>query len=223
MRFIALHGHGMNPVLFKSLLKSLLSRGPFKHQKAHYVKGWYSARGDGLAYSSDRGNGFAYSSDRGDGFAYYRYNKRDKIMNAEKDYGRLDKMLGDSETDNILIGFSEGGRFALNYAIRYPHKVKALILMCFPFPEPDKNFMRARGPLHVPAIFVTSPTDAIVCQQNMEAVRGGFAERPEVLVHDKGHKVDMRATIRQPLVGFINVVTAASKASSRASSDFSRS
>lgn len=203
----------MNPDLFRSLLKRLLSKGPFKRHKTCYVKGWHRARGDRFAYSPDG---------KHNRFAYYRYDKRDCVVRAEQEYPRLDSLIGD-EPDNILIGFSEGGRFALNYAIRHPDKVKALILMCFPFPEPDKLFMRSRAPLDVPAIFVTSPSDALVCQQNMESVRDCFAERPDVLVHDMGHKVDMRAAIRQPLVGFINDAIAASKASTRDSSDFSRS
>ena len=106
MRFVALHGHGMNPDLFRSLLKRLLSKGPFKRHKTCYVKGWHRARGDRFAYCSDgKHNRFAsYSDGKHNRFAYFRYDKRDCVVRAEQEYPRLDSLIGD-EHDNIFDWF----------------------------------------------------------------------------------------------------------------------
>lgn len=119
-------------------------------------------------------------------------------------FDKFHRMLGDS-TDNILIGFSEGGRFAMEYTLRYPGSVALLVCMCFPFP-PSRLHDRLACSLTVPALLVTSPSDAVSNQRQMPYVDRLFAagHRPEYLVHDKGHKVFWGAYIRNPVLAKIS-------------------
>jgi len=119
-------------------------------------------------------------------------------------FDKFHRMLGDSK-DNILIGFSEGGRFAMEYTLRYPGSVALLVGMCFPFPA---RHDQSCGSLTVPSFIVTSPSDDVDNQRQMHAVDRLFASghRPQYLVHDKGHKVFWGCHVRNPVLEKINAL-----------------
>lgn len=188
MRIVGLHGRGQDPVLFASLTRALVSRSKLP---AVYPRGRFTSTTPG-------------------GYSWYNYARvktgpgrwesGDRVIGAEAEYERLAKTLGDSR-DNVLVGFSEGGRFALNFAVRYPHKVCALVLMCFPFPDADWQALPFG--IDTPALFVTSSSDAVTNQFEMERVRRHFTAPPEVLVHDRGHKVYLAAPVRNPVLALL--------------------
>lgn len=193
MRVVGLHGHGQNPELFERLLKALVTKAKLP---AVYPRGRFASTTPG-------------------GCSWYNYAKvktgpgcwragHDRVIGAEAEYERLAKWLGASP-DNVLVGFSEGGRFALNFAVRYPHLVRGLVLMCFPFPEADWQVLPFGIP--TPALFVTSARDAVTNQFEMERVRRHFEELPEVVVHDRGHKVYLGAAVRNPALALLRRVS----------------
>jgi hypothetical protein len=50
---------------------------------------------------------------------------------------------------------------------------------------------------------VTSNNDAVTDQFEMERVRCHFTEEPEVVVHDRKHKVYLGAPVRNPALALI--------------------
>lgn len=112
------------------------------------------------------------------------------------------KTLGSSR-DNILVGFSEGGRFAMEFTSRYPDAVALVVAMCFPWPR------RLVGDLTVPAFVITSPSDAESNRRHLVHVDRLFASghRPVTLVHDKGHRVYWGSYICDPVLRGIRSIS----------------
>jgi pimeloyl-ACP methyl ester carboxylesterase len=76
---------------------------------------------------------------RGHGKSGYVKGQKVSIEMISKDLNRILTDLG--ETDVILCGYSNGGYNALDYSLRYPENVKAIIL-CAGFPEVDSFLLR---------------------------------------------------------------------------------
>lgn len=93
VKIVCFHGRGQDPIIFKSLLKSLQNN--LKTCEWFYITG---------KYSIDDGYGW-YSSKK---------DEKDRIKDIEE--------LKDIVSNNILLGFSEGACFALDLAQFYPVK-----------------------------------------------------------------------------------------------------
>lgn len=190
MRFVFLHGHGQHPVLFRSLTKSLVKK--FKEHAVFFPPGFhmpmktYAPQPEGRAW-------YKYPSGGG------RKVVGDRVIHSDRDYDKFASTHLSPDGQTVLVGFSEGGRFAINVASRYPDRVAGLVLMCFPLPEEDRTDIERRGALCMPVTFVTSTHDNIVNQSDCEAARRLFQSETRVLVHEKGHKVFLGARVRDPI------------------------
>lgn len=121
-------------------------------------------------------NGFNRIGD--DSYCWYKYSvplTKDSWMEPdqnviipvepEREYSKLASL-----NPKILIGFSEGARFCLNYARHRP--LSLLVLGILPYS--DLDYQLTESPLNTKCIFILSKNDTVVPQVNVERMKKLF-------------------------------------------------
>lgn len=171
IKVICFHGCGQEANLFKSLLKSLESNN--KQHNWIYLQGKYAKEGGG--------------------WGWYKYDEIDYLdidqCCRKNDITKIIEMIGENQSDTVLLGFSEGGQFALDIAQHLPN-IRGVIALS---PSHDKCI--GKEIINCPVVLVTSNNDAKVMKTYSNKWKKHMTNCVEVS-HVKGHKVYLPLEIR---------------------------
>ena len=166
------HGCGQTPNLFKSLLKSLE-----KNNKQHnwvYLKGFYP---------KDEG-----------GWGWYKYkdtnlrkcDEKMEIDNSDHDYysnmESIEKIIKYPQ-DTVLIGFSEGGQFALDLSQRFTN-IRGVVAI-----SPSYAIGIPKYVITFPVVLITSINDDRVMKKYLDKWKKHMKDNVTEINHFKGHKL----------------------------------
>lgn len=171
------HGCGQNSQVFKSLLSSLEKNLP----KCN----WFYPHGK--YYKNDNGWG------------WYKYDDEVTIKHEVKKLDLLEYTnLIKSPNNTILIGFSEGGQFALDLA-QYIPNIKGIVAI-----SPSYTFELSRCNIECPVVLITSQYEDKIMKRYAEKWKKYIKNVIEIN-HNKGHKVylprDTRDIIKNMVLG----------------------
>jgi predicted esterase len=170
IKIFCFHGCGQNVDLFKSLVKSLET-----NNKQH---SWVYLQGK---YSKEEG-----------GWGWYKYDDDlDIIQSCRKsDIRKIIKMIGENHGEIVLLGFSEGGQFALDVAQHLPN-IRGVVAIS---PSHDKGICTEM--IKCPVVLVTSNNDAKVMKMYFNKWKKYMTDCVEVS-HLKGHRVCLPVETRE--------------------------
>lgn len=157
--FYSLHGCGQNADTFKSLLKPLINKT--KNDKWIHLQGKYP---------------------EGNGWAWFSYNKYFELEEDKKqdDIEQIIDKIKDNAENTILIGFSEGARFALEIA---QHITLKQIIAISP------SYEKTEGEsINTPTVLIYSRNESKIIKRSCKKWLKYLNNVIEIF-HDKGHKV----------------------------------
>ena len=158
---LCFHGCGQDPNLFKSLLQSLENNN--KQHKWMYLHGIYT--------KEEGGSGWYKYTDLG----------MDQLF-RKRDISKIIDMIGENQSETVLLGFSEGGQFVLDLAQHLPN-IRGVVAIS---PSHDKGL--GKEIIKCPVVLVTSNNDAKVMKTYCNKWKKYMTNFVEVS-HLKGHKV----------------------------------
>jgi predicted esterase len=175
---LCFHGCNQNKTLFQSLMKSLQ-----KNLKQHdwcFIQGFYKIE---------------------EGFGWYTYSNQKKKSKVWKDGLQIDIKKSEKDKQKIidqyknkkkivLIGFSEGGQFALDLSRYMPNVVGVVAL------SPSYQVTVGNDEVICPVVLVTSSKDCRVARKYSEKWKKLITGELKEWSHPKGHKVYLPKEIR---------------------------
>ena len=176
IKVFCFHGCGQDKTLFKSLLKSLENNN--KNHKWVYLQGIYKEE---------------------EGWGWYKYIDMDIDQDCRKrDISNIIDMIGENQSETVLLGFSEGGQFALDLAQHLPN-IRGVVAIS---PSYDKCI--GKEIIKFPVVLITSNNDAKVMKTYSNKWKKYITNYIEV-THSKGHKVYLPLETRDIIKRYMGI------------------
>lgn len=193
-----LHGYHMNGKLFASLTKRLRPKSE-THKRHIFVDGRYECD-DGPQH---RG-WYKYTLDD-EKRKLTDWNSKEPVQNEDAEYLWFwtEHM---KQRRSALVGFSQGARFALRFAMRHPERVSHLVLIGMPCCEHELEMMSDafRHTPRIPIAVVGSPEDE-QCEFGMMRRAADRLGATVLVTYEGGHRVILRKEVREPILRILNM------------------
>lgn len=180
VKIICFHGYGQNPELFRSLLRSL-QKG-LRHHEWVYLRGFY--------HKQEGGWGWYKYKDNDNDSKVWDENKEIDEKNRYSDMEKIGETIENPE-ETVLIGFSEGGQFALDLAQRFV-SIRGIVAISPAYSNGLKKWQ-----LTSPVVLITSVNDDRVAKRYSNKWKKCMKGEVTELNHFKGHKVYIPLKMRE--------------------------
>lgn len=188
INFICFHGCGQTNVVFKQLLKNLESKIKKKYDADfHYIQGNFKLKDKGYSwYKENTKNG------------EYRVNLQEREKQLGLSYFNLQ-----NKTNVILIGFSEGGMYVLDMAMKFCNNENNPIIGVISIAPPYSTDIKYDYQCNIPGMIIVSPQDKNIYVKNSIKWLKHFTNLTKEIT-DKGHKVHFPLFIRDRIMKLID-------------------